>query len=152
MQPLAADLTPDDMRELADYYAGLAPPQLQSGGSDPALVERGRRLAAEGLPSSGVAPCSACHNNVGSFPRLAGQYAAYIAGQLRLWKAGIGSSADSGAVMMPIGKGLSDEDIDAVASYFAALPPPPGGGHYPAFAGVPDGMAAARDLRQRHKK
>jgi cytochrome c553 len=45
-----------------------------------------------------------------------------MAGQLRLWKAGIGPSADSGAVMMPIAQGLSDEDIDAVASYFATLP------------------------------
>jgi cytochrome c553 len=31
--------------------------------------------------------------------------------------------------MMPIAQGLSDEDIDAVASYFVALPPPSGGGH-----------------------
>jgi cytochrome c553 len=30
MQPLAADLRPEDIRELADYYAGLPLPQLQS--------------------------------------------------------------------------------------------------------------------------
>jgi cytochrome c553 len=114
---------------IAEYYAGLAPPQFHSGASDQSLVERGRKLATEGLPKAGVAPCSACHNSIGSFPRLAGQYAAYMAGQLRHWKAGIGPSADSGAVMMPIAQGLSDEDIDAVASYFAALPPPSGGGH-----------------------
>jgi cytochrome c553 len=30
MQPLAADLAPEDMRELADYYAGLPHPQMPS--------------------------------------------------------------------------------------------------------------------------
>jgi len=96
MQPLAADLRPEDMRELADYYAGLPPPQLQSKNSDAALVERGRKLAVEGRSHAGVLPCATCHNNVGHYPRLEGQYAAYMAGQLRLWKAGIGPSTDAG--------------------------------------------------------
>jgi cytochrome c553 len=110
------------MRELADYYAGLAPPQLQSEDSDAALVERGRKLAVEGRSDGGVVPCAACHNNTGPLPRLAGQYAAYMSGQLRLWKAGIGPSTDGGATMMAIAQKLSDEDIKAVASYFETLP------------------------------
>ena len=122
MQPLAADLRPEDMRELADYYAGLPPPQLQSKNSDAALVERGRKLAVEGRSHAGVLPCATCHNNVGHYPRLEGQYAAYMAGQLRLWKAGIGPSTDGGATMMAIAQKLSDEEIKAVASYFESLP------------------------------
>ena len=122
MQPLAADLRPEDMRELADYYAGLPPPQLQSKNSDAALVERGRKLAVEGRSHAGVLPCATCHNNVGHYPRLEGQYAAYMAGQLRLWKAGIGPSTDVGATMMAIAQKLSDEDIKAVTSYFETLP------------------------------
>ena len=122
MQPLAADLRPEDMRELADYYAGLPLPQLQSKGSDAALVERGRKLAVEGRSDGGVVPCAACHNNTGPLPRLAGQYAAYLSEQLRLWKSGIGPSTDGGATMMAIAQKLSDEEIKAVASYFESLP------------------------------
>jgi len=96
MQPLAADLRPEDMRELADYYAGLPPSQLQSKNSDAALVERGRKLAVEGRSDAGVLPCATCHNNVGHYPRLEGQYAAYMAGQLQLWKAGIGRPQTEG--------------------------------------------------------
>jgi cytochrome c553 len=121
MQPLAADLRPEDMRELANYYAGLPPPQLQSKKSDAALMERGRKLAVEGRSEAGILPCVTCHHNVGHFPRLEGQYAAYMAGQLRLWKAGIRSSTDDDAIMRPIAQKLSEEDIDAVVSYFESI-------------------------------
>ena len=49
MQSLAADLGPEDMRELADYYAGLPHPNNQR---DVAVVERGRKLVVEGVPSA----------------------------------------------------------------------------------------------------
>jgi len=45
-----------------------------------------------------------------------------MSGQLRLWEAEIGPSTDGGAIMMLIAQRLSDEDINAVASYFATLP------------------------------
>jgi cytochrome c553 len=125
MQPLAADLRAEDMRELADYYAGLTPPQEPSKITDAALVERGRKLAVEGLPDAGVPPCATCHNNVGPYPRLAAQHAAFMVEQLRLRKAGLGPYTDSAAIMTPIAQRLSDEDIEAVASYFATLPPQP---------------------------
>ena len=65
MQPLAADLAPEDMRELADYYAGLPHPQMPSTSADAAVVERGRKLVVEGVPSANVPPCATCHSNVG---------------------------------------------------------------------------------------
>jgi cytochrome c553 len=128
MQPLAADLTPEDMRELADYYAGLAQPQVPSSSADAAVVER-RKLVVEGVPSAAVPPCATCHSNVGPYPLLAGQYAAYISGQLRLMKAGLGPATDGAAIMTPIAQRLSDKDIAAVAAYFETFPPPPPGGH-----------------------
>jgi cytochrome c553 len=122
MQPLAADLRPDDMRQLVEYYAGLTPPQEQPRTRDAVLVERGRKLAVDGLASAGVPPCATCHDpSAGSTPRLAGQHAAYMAGQLRLRKAGLGPTTDGAAIMTPIAQRLSDEDIDAVADYFATL-------------------------------
>ena len=47
---------------------------------------------------------------------------------LRLWKSGLGPSTDGAAIMTPIAQRLSTEDIDAVVSYFAALPPQPNEG------------------------
>jgi len=65
MQPLAADLAPEDMRELADYYAGLPHLQMPSTSADAAVAERGRKLVVEGVPSANVPPCATCHSNVG---------------------------------------------------------------------------------------
>lgn len=123
MQPLAADLRAEDMRELAEYYAGLNPPQMESDTANASVVEHGRRLAVEGLPDAGVPPCATCHTNSGPYPRLAGQHAAYIIGQLRLRQAGFGPSTDGAVIMTPIAQRLTDKDIEAVANYFEALPP-----------------------------
>jgi cytochrome c553 len=122
MQPLAADLRAEDMRELASFYAGLAPPAIEIGSLDSALVERGRKLASEGLPAGNIAPCAACHDNP-AVPRLAGQHAAYLAGQLQLWKKGQRLAHGTAAMMEPIAQNLSDADIEAVAAYYAQLKP-----------------------------
>ena len=122
MQPLAADLQAEDMRELAEYYAGLTPPQVQSKPFDPALVERGRKLAVEGLPGAGVPPCITCHSPGTPNPRLDGQHDAYMARQLRLRKIGFGPSTENSALMTPIAQKLSDDDINALSAYFARRP------------------------------
>ena len=121
MQPLAADLPIEPMRELAEYYAGLDPPHKKSNIVDAALVERGRKLAVEGLPDAGVPPCATCHNNNGPYPRLAGQHAAYMTRQLQLRKAGLGPFLDGEAIMTPIAQRLTNKDIEAVATYFETL-------------------------------
>jgi cytochrome c553 len=122
MEPLAADLRAEDMRELAEYYAHLHPPQTELKITEASAVERGRKLAVEGLPDAGIPPCATCHTNNGPYPRLAGQHAAYMTRQLQLRKAGFGPSTDGAAIMTPIAQRLTDKDIEAVASYFEALP------------------------------
>lgn len=122
MQPLAADLRTEDMRQLVSFYAGLLPPHEESSNADAALVERGRKLALEGAPASSVPPCTTCHGSP-AYPRLAGQHAAYMVGQLRLWKKGYRRATDSAAMMASIAQRLSDSEIDAVAAYFAQLAP-----------------------------
>jgi cytochrome c553 len=126
MQPLAADLQPEDMRQLADYYAGLTLPEEESKITNAELIERGRKLAVEGAPDIGVPPCVTCHTNPSaSYPRLAGQHAAYMARQLRLRRSGYGPTTDMGAIMAPIAQRLSEEQIDGVSAYFTMLPPEP---------------------------
>ena len=120
MQPLAADLGAQDIRRLAEYYAKLAPPKTQPR----ATGQRTDRTRApswqpRAIPANGIPACNACHGRdaLASYPRLAGQNAAYMAGQLRLWRAGHHTSTDGAAIMAPIARRLSDGDIDAVTAY-----------------------------------
>jgi cytochrome c553 len=71
-----------------------------------------------------AAVCFSCHGPNGNsqnpvWPRLAGQNAVYIAEQLHLFKAGIRKNP----VMQPMAAGLSDQDIDNLAVFFAAQTP-----------------------------
>jgi cytochrome c553 len=78
---------------------------------------------ADGSPQAGAtkaAVCFSCHGPDGNsqnpmWPRLAGQNAVYIAQQLHLFKAGIRQNP----VMQPMAAGLSDQDIDNLAVFFA---------------------------------
>jgi cytochrome c553 len=123
MQPLAADLQPEDMRHLADYYAGLTLPREEPKITNTVLIESGRKLALEGAPNIGVPPCVRCHANPNAtYPRLDGQHAAYMAGHLRLWKMRVSPATDVAAIMAPITQRLSEQQIDAVSAYFATRP------------------------------
>ncbi len=69
-------------------------------------------------------PCTACHANDGNagidpqYPRLAGQYADYLARALHEYKSGDRKNP----IMMGFATTLSDADIDDLAAYFASLP------------------------------
>jgi len=68
-----------------------------------------------------AAVCAACHNADGNstnpeWPKLAGQGARYLREQLKAFKAGVRKNP----TMAPMAANLSDEDIKAVAEYFAA--------------------------------
>jgi cytochrome c553 len=123
MQPLASGLDAQEMRRLADYYAQLSPPKTNPGSQVIALVERGRKLATAGDAVNGIPACNACHaaDALVDNPRLAAQSAPYKAGQLALWRAGHHASTGGGAIMAPIARRLSDDDIAAVTAYFASI-------------------------------
>ena len=70
-----------------------------------------------------AATCAACHGAKGiavapTFPNLAGQPATYLYVQLRAFKDG----ARNNAVMQPLAKALSDQDMRNLAAHFASLP------------------------------
>ncbi|TFW01943.1 cytochrome c4 [Oxalobacteraceae bacterium OM1] len=73
-----------------------------------------------------VATCAGCHGQKGegnaqsNFPRLAGQSQAYLAKQLKAYAEG----SRNNPIMMPIAKGLSQDQIQAVAAYYAGLDTP----------------------------
>ncbi len=127
MQPLAAPLSSEDIRRLADYYAKLPPLKHHSAALDKALLERGAQLATVGDPANGVPACNTCHGReaLTRYPRLAAQSTMYMTGQLQLWRAGHHASTDGAAIMAPIAQRLSDHDIAAVTAYLASLPTDP---------------------------
>ena len=79
-------------------------------------------LAAD--PAAGEAKaalCVACHGPAGNsvnpeWPKLAGQHAGYTAKQIREFKAGL---TRSNALMAPMIAGLSNQDIEDIAAYYA---------------------------------
>jgi cytochrome c553 len=127
MQSIAAGLTPEMRQRLAQYYAGLPVPPPQGPVSvDAGLVERGRRLAADGDAAAQIPVCNGCHNagTLPLYPRLAGQNAPYLANQLRLWRSGArGGNAETAAIMAPVAKRLDDQQINELAAYYASLSP-----------------------------
>jgi cytochrome c553 len=125
MQQIAAELNPDARGKVAAYYAGLAPPAAQTvAPNGSVLVERGRNLAMQGDPAARIPACESCHGAKGlpAYPRLAGQNAPYIAGQLRLWQREHRSSTALNAIMEPIARRLSEHQINEVAAYYASIP------------------------------
>ena len=81
--------------------------------------------AAQPAPAAGRAKaqaCAACHGPLGlatapDAPNLAGQPADYLAAQLRAYRGGTRQHP----VMNVVAKPLSDDDIAALAAWFASL-------------------------------
>jgi cytochrome c553 len=120
MGPITEQLSNDDVRDLAAYFASLkaADPTTAKGPDDhPELTEAGKRAAAAGR-------CASCHgdNYAGSkaVARIAGQREDYLVKALEDYKAGVRSGGGV-AAMAEVAYPLSDQDITALAHYLARL-------------------------------
>jgi cytochrome c553 len=83
--------------------------------------------------------CSKCHGKEGLspssiVPHLAGQQAVYLDNQLRQFRNRGRSDPHAQSDMWGIAGPLSNDDIKALAAYFAAKPPPPAVAAEPALA------------------
>jgi cytochrome c553 len=138
MQPIASALNADQRVAVAAHFAALAPSGAASGavaaasaasapGAVAAAGGRGSQLASVGDNALGVQGCANCHGpgGVGAgevYPYLAGQHASYLTPTLGAWRDG--SRNDDPTGQMPqIAKALSDQDVKALAAYYAAQPP-----------------------------
>lgn len=125
MHYVARELRPEDITELAAYYADMPVPPLASAASD-ADLERGQMLFEKGDWKLDVPACASCHGANGegvgaAFPPLAAQQPEYIFSQLAAWKGGHRHNSPQ-QLMDDIAKRLSYEDLYAVSHYAASLP------------------------------
>jgi cytochrome c553 len=121
MTPLVADLSAEDMRNLAAYYS--AKPAKPAAARQKDLVELGRDIYRGGIEAKGVPACSGCHGPTGSgipsqYPSLGGQFAEYTEAQLVAFRSG---ARANNAPMTAIASRLSDREIKAVSDYAAGL-------------------------------
>jgi len=137
MLGFAAMLSPQDMRDLGAYFATL---QARPGTADESIIESGpnvgkrfyqvgEQLFRGGNAERGIPACAACHGPAGAgnpgpaYPSLAGQHAAYTAAQLNAYRDGAvyGSGDRANAVMAGVARYLTDEEIQALATYAEGL-------------------------------
>ncbi len=121
MATMVANLTSDDMKNLAAYFASqkinLAKAKSNGAGS------LGEKIYRGGIAATGVPACAACHGANGAglpkqFPRLAAQHADYTLAQLRAFRLGERANAP---MMMAIAAKMTDAEMQAVADYTQGL-------------------------------
>lgn len=109
MQGIAANLTDEEVNNLAAFFASLPP---KSAGGDQNMAKAGKEK---------FSMCAGCHGAEAKgrsmFPRLAGQHPAYIVKQLHMFKDG----SRKGGPMSSMAASLSDQDIKAIAAYLGTL-------------------------------
>src|SRR5688572_33139320 len=123
MTGMVANLSDADMKNLAAYYSGqkLKP----AAAADKDLAALGQKLWRGGNAQTGVPACAGCHGPAGAgipaqYPRLSGQFAEYIATQLKAFKEGSRAN-DPNGMMRGVASRLSEREIRAVAEYAAGL-------------------------------
>lgn len=115
MQPFVAELSREDMLDLAAFFAAQRPrpPEFKL---DEARAARGKRKADETL-------CTMCHlgayQGQNEIPRLSSQHYDYTVKQLRDFKARRRTN-DAGN-MTSVSRTLSDEDIEDLGHFLSSL-------------------------------
>ncbi len=114
MEAITMALSDQDMRDIAAYYAALPPPPARPGNAD--KIAKGQQIA-------GTQYCNSCHGSQlqgqKHIARLAGQSPEYVMTQLKNIRSG--ARIDMDGTMGSAARGLSDEDIEALATYAASL-------------------------------
>ncbi|RVV96784.1 c-type cytochrome [Mesobaculum littorinae] len=107
---------------------GTNAPGTDTPGADPGLVARGEALALASSGDRDVPACRACHGpsadrKSADFPELSGQYAPYLETQLKIWRDGTRGGGPRANLMTRAAAELGDDDIAALAAYYASLSP-----------------------------
>jgi len=126
MSAIARRMKAEDIADVSEYYSGVSGTPTPAPQASPDLLALGTRLATVGDQEKEIQACEACHGPQGrgespAIPPLAGQYAPYIAFQMRMWRMGYRKN-DANQQMANIARRLSPQDIEAIGLYFERLP------------------------------
>jgi cytochrome c553 len=120
MSPFAANLSNQDMLDIAAYYAYL--PRVPSNQLDENI--QAPPIVVTGAPMRNIPPCGSCHGEIDTkagSPWLGGQSAVYIKAQLQAFASGARRN-DISEQMRNIARHMTPEEIDQVARYYEAQP------------------------------
>ncbi|SDT27550.1 Cytochrome c553 [Bradyrhizobium canariense] len=117
MQPIAEQISNEDIRILGAYFASLTPPKNAKPDDNPDLSKKGAQAAVGRR-------CASCHTDsyagTKAVARLAGQREEVLVKALHDYKSGV-RTGGAGAAMTDVAYPLSDEEITALAHYLAHL-------------------------------
>ena len=119
MQPMAAALSDDDIRNLAAHFAAQRPPPRGANGTaDPAMFSVGQRVAQANR-------CASCHKEDYSgdkaAARIGGQREDYLLKALRDFKSGARTGGGVAAMPDAVYR-LGDDELRALAHFVAHAP------------------------------
>jgi len=133
MTSQVANLDDATLRDLAAYFASLAPPSPAA--QNATASSRGAALYREGDPAHGTPPCQGCHGADGgghpwaekdasyrAYPKVRAQHADYAAQRLKDFRDGKHLSSSSDRIMTPVARTLDDEAIKDVAAFLESGP------------------------------
>lgn len=124
MQSMVAEMSDQDMVDIAAFYAAqpLPAPTIEAGSTTGAATELVKIGDGERL----IPACNSCHGRKGEgnarskgMPALAGQMAPYLTETLQAYRSGLRAN-DVYWSMRSLSKDLTDEEIEALAQYYAA--------------------------------
>jgi cytochrome c553 len=128
MEPIAAALSRESMRELARYYRRMVPARpTPIVPENTASRKRGSTIAQAGVPSERIPICAECHGSGdnprnANYPTLAGQHADYLVLQLELFKKRQRGGSPYAHLMHEVADRLTPQQMRDVAEYFESLP------------------------------
>ena len=131
MEPIAAGLSSEQIRELASHYDSLeSRPSSPASQESAQSIERGQAIAQRGIPNQDVPACADCHGpnqtpRNPNYPMLAGQHADYLTLQLTLFKQEQRGGTAYAHLMRRVAAGMNSEQMRDVAYYYASLLSPP---------------------------
>lgn len=123
MEPLAKALSEEEITAVSSYLASLPAVKVVDGRRQQIAGDPTTRLALYGDWNRHIPGCVQCHGPGGGgvgehFPPLAGQPASYLVAQLDAWRDGSRSN-DPNQLMVGVAKAMTDDEIKAVAEFFA---------------------------------
>ena len=148
MAVLVADLSDQDMRDFAAYYASLDPAAAEpadtdvgtAAAADPQRLQRGEQLYLSGDPGKGIPACQGCHGAdarghpdalkpdrnghtpYAAYPALRGQQVAYLQTRLGQYHARTLHDSTTDFVMQGVAQRLDEDSIESLSEWLSSLP------------------------------